>query len=96
MNFIHNLLINLINLIFLAMDILMVMILIKVIYRRWHPEFLRSINLAIEPVIYFFTDYIEAGLSKMTGKRYSERILLMLLIVGLTVIRLVICALVSS
>ena len=91
MGFIENILLGVIHLFFAAMDILMIIILIRAIYHRWKLEFLRPVNQVIEPVIHYFTDNIEAWILKITGKIYSERILLMILIVAITAVRLIIC-----
>ena len=93
MGLFNNLLISVIHLAFVVMDILMLMILIKVIYRRWRFEWLRLLNSAVEPVTHCVTDYLGIWIREITGKTYSEKTLLILLVVCLIFVRLVICGL---
>ena len=82
------------NLLFVAMDVLLMMILVKVIYDRWHFTWLRPLFDLVAQPIKSVTDFIDSWLYKKTKKHYPEKTLIILLLVGLTLVRLVICALV--
>jgi len=94
MGLIQNLLLSVVHLVFVALDILVVMVLVKVVYDRWRPEWLRSVSNAVEPVMNFVTGSLGAWVERATGKIYSERMLLALFIIFLWLIRFVICGLV--
>lgn len=93
MNIIGNLITGIIHLAFAAMDLLMLMILIKVIYNRWHPAWLRPIAATVEPAITAAATSVNRLAVKLTGKAYSRKASLIMLIVGLWVIRFVIVSL---
>lgn len=94
MGLIHNLLMCAIHFLFVAMDVLVAMILIKVVYDRWGPECLRLSSNAVEPVIDYITGYLGTWIPRSTGRTYTDKTLLMLFIVCLSIVRLIICALV--
>ena len=93
MGLIHNLLMSVIHLLFVGMDILMTIILLRVIYDRWQPKCLKLVNHAVKPVIVSITGYLEVWTVKITGKRYPDKTLLMLLIVCLILVRFALCGL---
>ena len=92
MGLIHNILISIIHLIFVGMDILVMMILLKVIYDRWHFVWLQPFANIVEPAIRSITGSLYAGLSKTTGKSYTDKTLLILFILFLSFVRLIIGA----
>lgn len=94
MGLIHNLLISVVHLIFVGMDILVTMILIKVVYDRYRPECLRLISNAVEPVMSCITDHLGTLVTRTTGRTYTDKTLLILFIVCLSFVRIIICGLV--
>ena len=94
MGLIHNFAIGVIHLLFVAMDILVMIILVKVTYERWHPEWLRSINNAVEPVMKTITGLLETCVARVTGRTYTDKTLIVIFILCLSVVRLIICAIV--
>lgn len=94
MGLIHNLLLSIIHLVFVGMDILLVMILIKIIYDRWQFAWLRPFANIVEPAIKSITGFLYSRFSKTTGKSCTDKTLLALLLLGLSFVRLVICSLV--
>ena len=90
MGLIHNILIGIVHLIFVGMDILVMMILLKVIYDRWHFVWLKPFANIVEPAIKSITSPLYAWLSKTTGKSYTEKTLLILFILFLSLVRLII------
>lgn len=90
MGLIHNLLMCAIHLLFVAMDILVTMILIKVVYERWRPEWLRRINETVEPLIVPIMAFVYRTVKRITGKPLPEKHLVLVIIVTLCVARFVI------
>jgi chromate transport protein ChrA len=90
MGLIHNLLMCAIHLLFVAMDILVTMILIKVVYERWRPEWLRQINETVEPLIVPIMAFVYRTVKRITGKSLSEKHLILVVIASLCVARFVI------
>jgi uncharacterized protein YggT (Ycf19 family) len=93
MGLLTNLFISIINLIFVAMDILLLMILAKIIYQKWRPSWLEQIFNAIEPLVSYVLDYFQKLISRITGKTYSKRISLNVLFFCLWITRLVVAGL---
>lgn len=90
MGLICNLLMNAIHLLFVCMDILMTMILIKVIYNRWRPEWLKQINNTVEPLMVPTMAFVYRAVKRITRKSLSEKYLILVLIASLCVTRFVI------
>lgn len=90
MGLICNLLMSVIHLLFVCMDILMTMILIKVIYNRWRPEWLRQINNTVEPLMVPVMAFVYRAAKRITGKSLPEKHLVLVIIVSLCVTRFVI------
>jgi hypothetical protein len=90
MGLIHNFLMSAIHLVFVGMDILMTMILIKVIYNRWRPEWLRLINDTVDPLIVPVMAFVYGAVSRITGKSLSEKYLILVIILGMWITRFVI------
>ena len=94
MGLIPYLLRSIVQLAFMCRDIAMIMILVKVTYDRWHFVWLKPFASMVEPAVKSITDSLGAWLTKKTGKSYPEKTCLVMLVLGLTFVRLVICALV--
>ena len=90
MGLIHNILTVVIHLLFVAMDILMTMILIKVVYQRWQPEWLRQINNTIEPLVVPLLDFVDRAVRRTAGKSLSGKCLVFVIIVSMWVTRFVV------
>ena len=88
MGLIHNLLVGIIHLVFVAMDILVIMVLVKVVYDRWQLGFLKHITNAIEPLMKFIVAHLDTWATRITGKTYSEKTLWLLIILCLLLVRL--------
>jgi len=93
MGLLTNLFISIINLVFVAMDILLLMLLAKIVYQRWRPSWLEQIANAIDPLISFVLDHFQRLISRITGKTYSTRISLNLLVFCLWITRLIVAGL---
>ena len=96
MGLLNNLLISVIHLAFVITDILVLMIVLKGIYRLWQFSWLRPINNVIEPALSLVTYHLGTWIRKITGKTYPERTLLILLIIGMTFFRFIIVGLFSG
>ncbi|NQV35387.1 MAG: hypothetical protein HQ515_22020 [Phycisphaeraceae bacterium] len=93
MGLIPYLLRSVVQLTFMAMDFLVVMILVKVIYDRWQFVWLKPFANMAEPAVKSITSSLGTRLSKLTGKSYSEKTRLILLILCLWVIQCVVVGL---
>ena len=93
MGLIYSILIGFIHLFFVAMDIFFMMMIVKTVYDRWKPSWLKEAAHAIEPIMTTMIDYVGGALSKITGKRYSDKTLLVLIIVCLTLARFTVTSL---
>ena len=90
MGLIHNLLMCAIHLVFVGMDILMTMILITVVYKRWRPGWLKQINNTVEQLILPVMAFVYRVVKRITGKSLPEKYLVLVIIASLWVTRCVI------
>ncbi len=88
MGLISNLLVGIIHLVFVAMDVFLLMIIIKLVYQRWEPIWLKQIIKVVEPLMDFILNYFREIMVKIAGKRYSEKTLWLLIIFCLSLVRL--------
>lgn len=88
MNLFESLLTVILNLMFFAMDILISMILVRQIYQRWHPEYLRSFAEAFEPMIEKVLSHFSRLVCRVTKKTFSRRTTLVLLVMSMVFFRL--------
>ena len=93
MGLLTNLFISIINLVFVAMDILLLMILAKIVYQRWRLSWLKQVVDTVEPLMSSVLCHFQRLTSGMTGKAYPEKTLLALLVICLSVIRFIIATL---
>ena len=94
MGLIHHILMCVIHLLFVGMDILVTMIVIRVVYDRWRPECLRHINNAVEPVMTIITGHLGTWVTRITGRTYTDKMLTVIFLLCLSFVRLIICAIV--
>jgi hypothetical protein len=93
MGLIPYLLRSIVQLTFMAMDFVVVMILVKVIYDRWQLAWLGPFAKLAKPAVKSITDPLGVWLAKKTGKHHTEKTLLALLILCLWVIQCVVVSL---
>jgi len=89
MGLIRNLVMSVTHLVFVGMDILAVMILVKIIYDRWHFAWLKPFANSFAPPVNSITKPLGTWLSKMTGKHYPEKTRLLLLVLCLWSIQVI-------
>ena len=92
MGLINNLLMCAVHLLFVVMDILMTMVLIKVVYQRWRPEWLRQINNAVAPVVDFTTGHLGTLVTRITDRTHTDKTLTLIFILCLLAVRFVIAS----
>ena len=93
MGLLTNLFISIINLVSIAMDILLLMILAKIVYQRWRPSWLKQVVDTVEPLMSSVLCHFQRLTSRITGKTYPEKTQLVLLVICLSVIRFIIATL---
>jgi hypothetical protein len=93
MGLIHNILISVIHLVFVAMDILLTMILIKLIYERWKIKCLKPIIDAIGPLMMVVMNTVQNILVKVTGKTHPERTTLIFTVISIWLTRIIVASL---
>lgn len=91
MGLIGNILVGVVNLAFVAIDLLIIIVLLKQIHDRWQPNFLKQIIVAFDPVIGSIVSQTRLWAEKITGKTHSEKTLLMLIVFCMTFFRFVVC-----
>jgi chromate transport protein ChrA len=90
MGLIYNILIGVIHLLFVVMDIFFVMIAAKIIYDRWRIPWIEPILTAVKPAMSVVLNMFQSLVLRATGKSYSEKTSLILLLICLCVIRILI------
>ena len=87
MGLIPYLLRSIIHLIFVAMDLVVLILLIKTFYDRWHFNWLGPLANALEPAAKTIITSFSGQLSKLTSKTYTDKTLVILLVLCLWVLR---------
>ena len=93
MGLIYSILIGFVHLFFVVTDIFFVMVIVKTVYGRWGPSWLKPAADAIEPIVAKIVDYAGDVSSKVSGRRFSEKTLLVLTIICLSLVRFIITSL---
>ena len=93
MGLIYSILIGFVHLFFVVTDIFFVMVIAKTVYNKWRPSWLKQAADAIEPIVAGAVDYAGDISSKITGRRYSDKTLMVLIIVCLSLLRFAIASL---
>jgi len=93
MGLIYSILIGLVHLFFVVTDIFFVMVIAKTVYNKWRPSWLKQAVDAIEPIIAIALNYTGDVSSKITGRRYSDKTLMVLILICLSLLRFVIASL---
>jgi len=93
MGLIENILIGVVHLVFVAADMLFLVILLKILHDRWQIPWIEPILTAVRPAMGIIMNGFAILVLKATGKSYPEKTLLILLIINLLVMRFLIgCA----
>ena len=90
MGLIHNIIVTVVHLLFVAMDTLAMMTLIKIVYQRWRPSWLKQAADIVEPVMKLITGHLETYVTRITNRTYTDKTLIVIFIVCLSVLRFVI------
>jgi len=87
MGLIENLLIVVVNLAFVAADMLLLMMLLKIVHDRRRVSCLEPILTAVRPLMSVVLNWFASVVMKVTGKAYPEKTLLALLVICMLVLR---------
>ena len=90
MGLIENILIGVIHLVFVAADVFFLMMLLKIMHDRWRIPWIEPILTAVKPAMSIVLNWFTATVLRVTGKSYSEKTSLILLLICLCVIRILI------
>ena len=93
MGLINNILISFVHFLFVVMDFILLMIAVKVVYDRWRPSWLKQAVDAIEPIHSFILNYAERIVMSLTRRTYSQKTLLLLVVICLSMARLFVASL---
>jgi hypothetical protein len=83
-----NLVLGLVHLLLVAVDLLFVLLLARMLSFRWHTRWLAAINTAGQPYLDWLTRQIERTLGHVGQRAPSERIVLFVGMVAISLIRL--------
>ena len=78
---------NIANMAFILMDSVVFILLIKTVYDRWHFNWLGPLANALEPAAKTIITSFSGQLSKLTSKTYTDKTLVILLVLCLWVLR---------
>ena len=90
MGLIENILIGVIHLVFVAADVLFLVMLLKIVHDRWQIPWIEPILTAVKPAMSVVLNWFAATVLRVTGTSYSEKSSLILLLICLCVIRILI------
>ena len=87
MGLISNILISVVHLALCVADVLFVIIVLQIVHNRWQIHWMEPILTAVRPLMSALLNWFHPLILRVTGKSYSERTLLVLLVICLSVIR---------
>ena len=88
MGLLTNLILGLAHLLLVAVDLLFVLLLARMLSYRWHSRWLMAVNAAGKPCVDWLTGQIERTLGHVGQRAPSERIVLFVGMVAISLIRL--------
>lgn len=88
MGLLTNLILGLGHLLLVAVDLLFVLLLARMLSYRWHSRWLTAVNTAGKPYLDWLTRRIERTLRRVGQKAPSERIVLFVAMVAISLMRL--------
>jgi len=95
MGLVQNLFMGVLHLTFVALDILMLMVLLKCICLRWKHPLLKQINESLDPFLSKVLNVFRDLLSRCFSKNFKEPVLSILLLASIWFLRFLIIGLVS-
>jgi len=96
MGIVTHLILSVIHLFFVATDILFLLLLMRMLSYRWQHHWLMAFNSVGEPVVDWFTGFIERGLTHFSKKTFSQRMVLFIAMLTISFLRIFIVALFSQ
>ena len=87
MGLIENMLISVVHLAFVAADVLLMVVVLKIVHNRWRIAWIEPILMAVRPVMGIIMNGFAVLVLRATGKSYHEKTLLILLIICLLLMR---------
>ena len=96
MGILTNLILSVLNLVFIAIDILIFFLIARIACYRWNPPWLRAIDYAGDRLIGWFTEYVRKAVGLVTNKIYSPRMILIIGMIALIFARFLLVALFSK
>lgn len=88
MGLLTNLILGLVHLLLVAVDLLFVLLLARMLSYRWHSRWLTAVNEAGKPCVDWLTEHIERTLGRVSQKARSERIVLFIGMLAISLLRL--------
>jgi len=95
MGLLTNLVLGLVHLFLVAADILFLLLLAAMLGYRWQPPWLMAINSAGKPAVDWLTGHIERVLDHFTKKPPSERMVLFIGMLTISLVRFFVAALLA-
>jgi chromate transport protein ChrA len=90
MGLIENILISVIHIVFVAADVLFLVMLLKIVHDRWQIPWIEPILTAVKPAMSVVLNMFQSLVLRATGKSYPEKTLFILLILCLLIMRFLI------
>ena len=91
-----NLILSVLNLVFIAIDVLTFFVMVRIACYRWNTRWLRTIDSAGNRLIGWFTEHVRKAMSLISNRIYSQRTILVIGTISLVFARLILAALFSK
>lgn len=93
MGLIFSIFMSIAHLFFVIADLFFIAVIVKTVYGRWKPSWLKPAADAIDPIVAGAIDYAGDVSSKIAGRRYSDKTLMILIVICLSFVRLIVASL---
>jgi hypothetical protein len=91
-----NLILSAVHLFLVATDILFLLLLMKMLSYKWQHPLLTAFNSMGKPAVECFTGYIEKGLTHINKKTFSQRTILFIAMLAISVLRVLVVVFLSG
>jgi len=93
MGLLTNLILSFVHLFLVATDILFLLLLMKMLSYRWQLQWLTAFNYLGKPAVDWFSGYIKRALCHFSKKTFSEKVVLLVGMLTISLVRFFVAAL---
>lgn len=95
MGLLENLLISIVHITLITTDILFMILFLKIVEDRWQITWAKPFLIVVRPAMSTVLDWFHSLVLRVIGQSYTEKTLMVLLMIFLMIIRILVTSIVS-